>query len=374
MTTRIEIDTRTFVRFWLVVIGFILALGLIYSARDALITIGIALFLALALNLPVSYISTRLPGRSRAGATAIAFIVVVTLLTGFVFTVVPPVIEQTARFAQNIPETIEGLKGQAAPIDDFVERYGLQQQYSDALENTQKQATHFATNLSASFVGGVSTLLNAAVRTLIILVLTFLMLVEGPMWLQRLWGLYRNPAKLERHRALVHKMYRVVSGYVTGQILVASIASTGAAITVLILSALFPFPANLAMPVAAVVFVGGLIPMFGATIGGIIAIVLLALNSVTAAIFFTLYFVVYQQIENNFISPTVQSRTVELSALTVLAAITIGLALFGVLGGIISIPIAGCLRVLLNDYLEHNRQAREAKEHRTEKKPAKVAA
>jgi predicted PurR-regulated permease PerM len=362
MKTRIEIDTRTFVRFWLVVIGFVLAIGLVYMARDALVTIGIALFLALALNLPVSYIADRLPSNSRAGATAIAFIVVVTLLSGFVLTVVPPVIEQTARFAENIPETIESLKGQAAPIDSFVERYGLRDQYNDALENTKAQAAHFATNLSASFVDGVGAVLNAAVRTLIILVLTFLMLVEGPMWMQRLWGLYRDSARLERHRALVHRMYRVVSGYVTGQILVASIAATGSAVTVLILSTLFPFPPNLAMPVAAVVFVGGLIPMFGATIGGIIAIVLLALNSFTAAMLFTLYFVVYQQVENNFISPTIQSRTVELSALTVLAAITVGISLFGILGGIISIPVAGCLRILLNHYLEHNRRVRGAKE------------
>jgi len=369
MKTRIEIDTRTFVRFWLVVIGFVLGIGLIYIARDALVTIGIALFLAMALNLPVSYLANRLPGKSRAGATALAFVVVVGLLTGFVLTVVPPVIEQTARFAQNIPETIEGLKGQVVPIDTFVDRYGLRAQYDEALVNFQSQATHFATNLSGSFVGGVSAVLNAAVRTLIILVLTFLMLVEGPMWMQRLWGLYRSPNKLERHRALVHRMYRVVSGYVTGQILVASIAATGSALTVLILSAFFPFPVNLAMPVAAVVFVGGLIPMFGATIGGIIAIILLALNSFTAAIFFTIYFVIYQQIENNFISPTIQSRTVELSALTVLVAITIGISMFGILGGIVSIPIAGCLRVLLNDYLQHSRKEREAKEHH----PAKLA-
>jgi predicted PurR-regulated permease PerM len=360
MKTRIEIDTRTFVRFWLVVIGFVLALGLIYMARDALITIGIALFLALALNLPVSYIAQKLPGRSRAGATAIAFVLVVTILTGFVLTVVPPVIEQTARFAQNIPGTIADIQGQTVPIDTFVDQYGLRDQYNETMENAQKQAAHFATNLSGSFVGGVSTILNAAVRTLIILVLTFLMLVEGPMWMKRIWGLYRNQNKLKRHRALANRMYRVVSGYVTGQILVASIASTGSALTVLVLSFFFPFPPNLAMPVAAVVFVGGLIPMFGATIGGIVAIILLALNDVTAAILFTIYFVIYQQIENNFISPTVQARTVELSALTVLAAITVGLSLFGVLGGIISIPVAGCLRVLLNDYLEHNRRAREA--------------
>ena len=57
---KIEIDTRTFVRFWLVVIGFFFAVYAIYSARSALIVIGISLFLAIILNKPVSRIVVRL--------------------------------------------------------------------------------------------------------------------------------------------------------------------------------------------------------------------------------------------------------------------------------------------------------------------------
>src|SRR5690606_8152095 len=178
-------------------------------------------------------------------------------------------------------------------------------------------------------------------------------------------------ARLKRHHEVVQQMYRVVSGYVTGQLLIAAIAGTGSAVVVLILSAFFDLPANLAMPIAAVVFVGGLIPMFGATIGGIIAIALLAFNDIPAAIIFAVYFVIYQQVENNFISPVVQSRTVDLSARTVLVSITIGLYLFGIVGGIISIPIAGCIRVLTNYYLEHTRREREKKDNKSLRKFAK---
>jgi predicted PurR-regulated permease PerM len=63
-------------------------------------------------------------------------------------------------------------------------------------------------------------------------------------------------------------------------------------------------------------------------------------------------------VENNFISPTIQSKRIELSPLAVLVAVTIGLYVFGVAGGIISIPIAGCLKVLVEDYLERNRRVR----------------
>jgi predicted PurR-regulated permease PerM len=99
---------------------------------------------------------------------------------------------------------------------------------------------------------------------------------------------------------------------------------------------------------------------------------ILLLNNVTAALIFLVYFIVYQQIENNFISPTVQSKKVELSALTVLSSVIIGISLFGLLGGIISIPIAGCLRVLLIDYLEHAAKERKEKAIITENPLAKA--
>jgi predicted PurR-regulated permease PerM len=112
--------------------------------------------------------------------------------------------------------------------------------------------------------------------------------------------------------------------------------------------------------------------MFGATIGGVIITALLAFNSVPAAIIYAVYFVIYQQIENNLIAPHIQSRKINLSALAVLAAVTVGLYMFGVLGGIIAIPIAGSLRILLDEYLNNARKKREASEKpkKISKKPA----
>ena len=112
--------------------------------------------------------------------------------------------------------------------------------------------------------------------------------------------------------------------------------------------------------------------MIGATIGAIIVTLVLMLNDFGAAVTFLVYFIVYQQIENNFIAPTIQSKTVELSALTVLSAILIGVTLFGLLGGLISSPIAGGIRVLVLHYLERNKHIREKKESTLGKLVAKV--
>lgn len=359
MKVKIEIDTKTFVRFWLVVIGFAFAIMAIYNARDALILLGAAFFLAMALNAPVSFLAGHLPGKSRAAGTAIAYLIVIALLGAVVFLVIPPIVQQTAKFLDTVPSLADSAVNQWHGYDGLIDKYQLQPQVDSAINTIKGNAAGWATNLGQNVLSGVGSVAGAVGSTVLVLVLSFLMLVEGPMWQRRIWGIYNDQERMEAHRNLVHRMYSVVTGYVTGQLTVSAIGATFAGVVVFILSLLFPaVPANLALPTVAIAFTLSLIPLFGATIGGVIVSLLLASNSLTAGIIFAIYFIVYQQIENNFIAPTIQSRRVELSALAVLASVTIGVYVFGLAGGIISIPIAGCVKVLVEEYLARARRNR----------------
>ncbi len=362
MKTRVDIDTQTFVRFWLVVIGFALAGYLIISASTALILIGTAFFLALALNKPVSALANKLPGKSRVGGTAIAFILVVAFLGTFLFLVVPPIVTQSAKVAQSIPTLIDTAQTQWHGLDALIREYGLQGQVDRALESVKANATGWAANIGTAFVSSIGSIFGLLASTFLVLVLAFLMLIEAPSWLKRFWGIYNDEDKLESHKRLADRMYNVVTGYVTGQLAVSGIGAIFAGLTIFIMSFIFDIPHNLAFPAAAIAFVLSLIPMFGSTIAGVLICILLAFSSISASLIFAVYFIIYQQIENNFISPTIQSKTVELSALAVLASVTIGLYLFGIAGGIISIPIAGSIKVLLEDYLENAKKRRKHSE------------
>jgi len=367
MKTRIDIDTKTFVRFWLVVIGFGLAILALYKAQTALIILGVSFFLAIALNSPVSRISRILPGKSRVGATAISYVLVVILLGAVVTLVIPPIVQQTAKFIQTVPSLIDNAGTQYSGVNSIIEKYNLQPQVDQAVNSIKENTASWASNVGQSVVTGVGSLLAFFTGLILVLVLTFLMLIEGPMWLRRLWGLYGNKRKMDTHKRVVNRIYGVVNGYVTGQLTVSAIGATAAGLVVWILSFIFPeIPAALAFPAAAITFTLSLIPMFGATIGGVIIAILLFFNAPLSALIYGIYFVVYQQIENNFISPHIQAKKIELSALAVLAAVTIGLYMFGVVGGIIAIPIAGSLRVLLDEYLKHQ------SDERLESEPAKV--
>jgi predicted PurR-regulated permease PerM len=351
MKTKIDIDTRTFVRFWLVIFGIALAAILLYKAQTGLIILGVSLFLALALNAPVSIISKRLPGKSRVGATALAYVAVVVIIGAIVTLVVPSIIQQTAKVASTIPEVVESASHQWEGARDFVEQYGLQDQLDTALSSIQSSASAWAGNVGKSIVTGIGSIFAGIAALILVLVLTFLMLIEGPEWLKRIWRMYTNEERMRKHRHVVHRIYTVFSGYVVGQLTVSTIGATCAGLFVFALSFIFhEVDGNLAMPTAAITFILSLIPMFGATIGGVLIAVLLALNSVPAALIYAVFFVVYQQIENNFVSPHIQAKRIDLTPLMVLGSVTIGLYMFGVIGGIIAIPIAGSVRVLIEEF------------------------
>ena len=357
MKVRIEIDTKTFVRFWLVVIGFGLAGLMIYSARDALMVLGTALFLALALNAPVRKLASWLPGKSRLGGTALAFMLLIIILTSVIWFVVPPLVQQSAKFAETLPGLVNGVNEQWHGLKGFVEQNGLQPQIDSLMNNIRGQASSWAASFGANIIGSIGSLASFLASAFLVLVLTFLMLLEGQEWMERLWRLYRDEQRRDHHKMLVGKIYNVVTGYIVGQLTVSGIGSLCAGAFVFGMSWFIPeIAANLAMPTILLVFLLSLIPMFGATIAGVVVGLMLMLNSVSAGVIYLIYFVIYQQIENNFIAPVIQGKKVELSALAILVAVTVGLYVGGLVGGVVAIPIAGSLKVLMDDYLAHNRE------------------
>ena len=359
MKVRIEIDTKTFVRFWLVVMGFGLAGLAIYSAKDALVLLGISLFLALALNRPVAAIAKKLPGKSRLGGTALAYTTLVLLLGCVVWFVIPPIVQQSAKFVESIPSIIDQASSQWRGVNDFIDKNNLRPQVDSMMENIKQQSSSWATSVGTNLLSSVGSLASFLGSLFLVLVLSFLMLLEGPTWVKRLWGLYNDEEKMERHKKLVGRMYNVITGYVSGQLTVSGIDAILSGFVVFVLSLTFPvINSNLAMLTVMATFVLTLIPMFGATIAGALISLLLFFNNMTAGIIYAIYFVVYQQIENNFVSPSIQSKKVELSALTVLVAVTIGLYVGGLLGCLVAIPAAGVVKVLLDNYLEQAKSNR----------------
>lgn len=359
MKVRIEIDTKTFVRFWLVVIGFGLAGLAIYSARQALILIATSLFLALVLNRPVAALAKLMPGKSRFGGTALAYVILVAILSCVVWFVVPPIIQQSAKFVENVPSMLENASSQWYGVNDFIDKNGLRPQVDVTLDNLKNQVSSWAAGFGANIIGGIGSFASSIATVFLIIVLSFFMLLEAPIWTARFWSLYNDQEKMERHKKIVGRMYSVVTGYVSGQLTVSGIDAVISGLVVFIMSIALPgIDSNLAMLTIAAMFVLTMIPMFGATIGGVLISLLLAFNNLTAGIIYAVYLIIYQQIENNVISPAIQSKKMEISALTVLVAVILGMYVGGILGILIAIPSAGVAKILLENYIQQTKMQR----------------
>ena len=145
-------------------------------------------------------------------------------------------------------------------------------------------------------------------------------------------------------------MSTVVAKYVSAQVLVALLDGIVTTNFVFILSLIFDISSGIAIPLGLISFLFYLIPMFGPIITCVINSILLFVNSPWSALSFFLFYVIYQQIENNIIAPRIQGKGLGLSPLVILIAIVIGMYAFGLIGCLIAIPIAGCIKVIVDEY------------------------
>lgn len=342
------ISNETLIRIILFGAGSIVLFRIFENMRHPLTLIFVSFFLALALNPAVAWVSKKLKNKSRTRATAIAYLAVVTALIAFMAVIVPPLISQTRDFIDEVPETIRDLQDDDGIIGDFVRNNELEAQVSQF-------ANDAASNL-ADFQGPVVSTANRVVSNIVsiitVLILAFMMLIEGPRWLKYGFGRIENKEKRQHAKKLATKMYEVVTSFVNGQVLVAAIGAGFAMVTLFITTAIFDTPSINPIAFGGLVFLFSLIPTIGVFIASSFVVVFSAFVSIPLAITMLVYFIVYQQIENATIQPYIQSKGLELTPLIVFIAVILGVGLGGILGAFVAIPIAGWVKVFIDDYLE----------------------
>ncbi len=359
MKVKIEIDTKTLIRFWLVIFGFIILAGAIWIAKDVLIMIIIAAFLALALNSPVAKIAKILPGSSknRVGATAVAYLIIV-LIFGALFSVLTPIItDQVKHFSKDLPQIVQNYTGEQSGIRRFITENHLEGMISQAVDSVTRSINSSVSKIGDVFFGSIASIVGWIISLFMVLAMAFLMLVEGPDLIDKIFKVFYTDKILEKnHRRILSRMYGTVSGYVSSIVTICSISATCGSIATAILALIFGFPISLIAPIAVLLFVFGMIPMVGTTIAGVLSALIIGLNLPTAGLIFLAYFLIYQQIENNVISPMVQARNNQLSALIIFIALTVGVYAFGLLGALLAIPLAACAKILVQEQLKSRKR------------------
>src|SRR5579871_2195435 len=313
--------------------AYLLWLFVVATQRE-LTWLVVAGFFAVVLSPLVDFLVRRARLR-RTLAALIVFVVGFATIGGLLYLLIRPIVDEVNKLVNDFPRLVQDAQAGKGPIGHLVKRYDLvhrAQQYTPKLKKYLSSSGSRALSILRKIGDGV-------VSALTILVLTFLLLVEGPKVLEGVTSL-ASPSIQERLKRMGHNSSRAISGYMLGNIIISVIAS---GVTYVGLWAFgVPFRG------VAAVWVGfaDLIPLVGATLGAVPTVGPSFLHSVPAGIGMIIVYVVYQQFENHVIQVAIMSRTVKLSPLGVLVSLLIGVQLFGLLGALLAIPAAGILQVV----------------------------
>ena len=331
------------------VAGLLLALAaglwVLYTARQVLTWVLVSIFLALALNPIVERLQQPAGFGKRGVAAGVIYLIVLAVLVGLGFLLVPPVVDQATHFADAVPGYLRDLTHGNGPLGFLETKYHVVEKAKKAVDEGGGNFTAGAGTV-LSITASVAT---AVVGAITIAFMTFFMIIEGPAWMDRLYSLL-PPESEPRWRNVGGRVAQTVSGYVTGNLLISLIAGVSATIVLAILGV--PYALALGFLVALL----DLIPLAGATLAAVIVSTIAFLTSVTDGVIVLVFFIVYQQLENHMLQPLVYGRTVQLSPLAVLISVLIGAEVAGVLGALGAIPIAGTLQILLVDWRDHRRE------------------
>ena len=314
-------------------VAFVLV-GLVRNIPDSLTRVGVGFLLAFALDPVVVRIRHRL-GCSRPTAVAIVSLAVGALFALLVFILGPPAVQQAERFGRELPETVESAY-------DFP-LVGSWLEERDAAKEVREWAADLPARVDTDSITGMArSVLDGVLAALMVVVVGLATLVDGDRLVQRLRAAL--PASVEPAAVRVGRtFYRTLGAYFAGSLLVASLAA------IFILTVGLAFQVPLAPAAALWMLVVNLIPQIGGALGGGFFVILAMTESLQTGLICLVLYLIYMNLENHVIQPTVVGQAVDLSPPATMLAALVGGAAAGIPGALVATPLAGAVKSL---YLE----------------------
>ncbi|GAB2681541.1 AI-2E family transporter [Thalassiella azotivora] len=311
--------------------------------RLVVIPLLIAILLAAAISPLVAWLTRR--GLPRMLATWLSLLLGIGSLVGVGWVVVAAVRDEWGELSRSASEGLEELEEFVTgtfPVDA--------QQISQAREQLVEIAQ--GEQVRSGAIAGATAAVEVVAGLFLGAVVLFFLLKDGP----RIWDFLLRPLsgyRLHRTRLVGERSVDVLGGYVRGTAIVAFVD----AVIIGVALALLGVP--LALPLALVVFVGAFIPLVGATVAGALAaLVALVANGPVVALVVVGVIIAVNQIEGDVLAPVVLGRALSLHPLVILLALTAGTILAGIIGALLSVPIAAVAWTAVSTWAEEHRKER----------------
>jgi predicted PurR-regulated permease PerM len=340
---RPTLDTRSALRAVCVLLAAVAGVYVVYLLRGPLSWLFIAGFIAIAVSGPVNVLSRRI---KRGFAIFVVYLGIMLVPIGLLALLVPPIVDQLNNLVNDAPQYADDLTkfvNENERLRELDEDYDITGKLQEEAAKLPGKVGDAAGVLADIGIG----LVNSIFAGVTILILSIFMVGAGPRWRRTFIRVQaHDPERAQAWNRMFDRIGAAVGNYVLGALVQATIAGVSAYVVLLAIGA--PSPAALAV----VVFLLDLIPLIGATIGAVVVgLVTLFGDLPLDPIIWTIYSVVYQQVENNVIQPRIQARAVQLEPFLVIVSVLFGSALFGLAGALLAIPVAASIQIAVREYL-----------------------
>jgi predicted PurR-regulated permease PerM len=341
-TKRVEITISA--RTTATILGTIAFVWAFLEARQAVLWIFIALFLAIVLSTPVTWLAER-RGIKRGNAALLVVLGVVGGLVVLAYLLVSPFVDAIRDLIEDLPDIVERIRGSELfqEIDRRTDLGAELQQRAESL------AADLPSKLGDAFqVGG--RIFGFGLGALSITFMTLFLVIELPNLSRSLHSVL-FPGESARVGFLEDRITRTIGRYALGAIAIAMIAGTVQGTAAWLLGV----PFALALGIIAGLL--GLIPQVGATIAAIVLSLVALTQGVPQALIMLVVCVAYQQVENYVLQPTIQGRAAEISGFFVIASVIVGAALLGVVGALLAVPLVASAQIVIRELTAERRAA-----------------
>lgn len=358
----------TVISFW-VVNNFDIIINFINKLFNVFFPFILGGVIAYILNIPMTKIERILKkvikkdnkeGLIRTLAIVLSLLLFIIIIAFIAFLLVPELIENIENLIKNIPGVIDKIE---AWLVNILDKYpDIQKQITEAFSNSEHNVSSIVSNilnyLLSGAIGFISNLVSGFVTFFTAVIFSIYMLSQKEYLIKcfkkLIYG-YLKEDKANKVMEIGTLTNKTFSNFISGQCVEAIILG----VIIFIALTIFRFP--YALIISVLTAVTALIPIFGAIIAMVIGAILIGINNPIQAILFIVVFQVIQQIEGNFIYPKVVGKSVGLSPMWTLLAITAGGSLFGIVGMLVGLPLASVIYALIKENVNNKLKMKKIK-------------
>jgi predicted PurR-regulated permease PerM len=328
----------------------LLVVAAAFAVMAAFIAIGstflivfVGIFLALVFEYPVRFVM-RKTHWSRGLAATVTVLGSAVLVAVLLVLLVVPLVGSVRDFLQQLPETVQKLRdsGELSWLGDT----GIGKNAQEGAEHVSRSVPDTISNV----LGIAGDFFGVFLALFTILFICLFLLTDVGKLKQSLASML-VPGEDERWLGVWERVTESVSRWAIGVVVIATIAGTTQGLTAWLLGSSF------AVALGVIAGLLDMIPNIGATIAGFVLVpALLAEEGWAAALIMLVVLLVYQQLENNILTPKIQGKAVNLSAFFIIISVTLFGSLLGVLGALTAVPLAAMIQIFVQELTKARRE------------------